>query len=150
MMADTCNPFAYLRSFIKDGPAGEKDFLGDFLALPLAGPCSGRKSPSGWGALRGRGTSKGQIARYRGRTAAATRLSPVDWEMDSNQGFIPASGAWRGRDVVGRKWFKSQNPVPGVFSLCDSGLSARTAKFGRGGRGLVESIFPLGRPDFQQ
>jgi hypothetical protein len=42
--------------------------------------------------------------------------------MDSNQGFILASGAWRGRDVVERKRFKSRNPARGVFSLSDGGL----------------------------
>jgi hypothetical protein len=68
--------------------------------------------------------------------------------MDSNQGFIPASGAWRGSDVVGKIGFNKQNPAQGIFSLSDSGLSARAAKFGRGGRGLVESIFPLGKARF--
>jgi len=62
--------------------------------------------------------------------------------MESNKGFIPASGAWRGGDVVGRTRFKSQDPAREVFSLCDDGLSAGAAKFGRDGRGLVESIFP--------
>jgi hypothetical protein len=50
--------------------------------------------------------------------------------MDSNQGFIPASGAWRGRDVVERTRFKSQNPVQQVFSLSDSGLSAGPRSLG--------------------
>jgi hypothetical protein len=68
--------------------------------------------------------------------------------MDSNQGFIPPSGAWRGGDVVERKRFNSKNPAPEIFSLRDSGLSARAAKFGRGGRGLVESIFPLCKTRF--
>jgi hypothetical protein len=72
----------------------------------------------------------GTEGRSEGRTTAATHLSPVDWDMDSNQGFIPASGAWRGRDVVGRKRFKSQNPAEGVFSLCDSGLSTGPRSLG--------------------
>jgi hypothetical protein len=72
----------------------------------------------------------GRLPGMGSRTAAATRLSPVDWDMDSNQGFIPASGAWRGRDVVGRTRFKSQNPARRVFSLCDSGLSAGPRSLG--------------------
>jgi hypothetical protein len=81
------------------------------------------KSPSSSDALSDRGASNRQIARNGVRAAAATRLSPVDWDMDSNQGFILASGAWRGGDVVGRTGFKSQNPARGVFSLCDGVLS---------------------------
>ena len=81
------------------------------------------------GALGGRGASNRQIARNGVRTAAS-RLSPVDWDMDSNQGFIPASGAWRGRDVVERTRFKSQNPARRIFSLCDSGLSAGPRSLG--------------------
>ena len=73
-------------------------------------------------ALGGRGASNRQIARNGVRTAA-TRLSPVDWDMDSNQGFIPATGAWRGGDVVGRTGYKSQNPAGGIFPLCGSSLS---------------------------
>jgi hypothetical protein len=68
--------------------------------------------------------------------------------MDSNRGFSPASGAWRGRDIVGRTRLKSQKPARRVFSLSDEDLSPEAVKFGRGGCGLVESIFPKGKVRF--
>jgi hypothetical protein len=117
------NALARFRSYFRCGSAGEDDFIAAFVAESLAGPHSGWKSRSPSGAADVRGASNPQIARNGVRTAALTRLSPVDWDMDSKQGFILASGAWRGGDVVGRTGFKSQNPARGVFSLCDSGLS---------------------------
>jgi hypothetical protein len=50
--------------------------------------------------------------------------------MESDKGFILASGAWRGRDVVERKRFKSRNPARKVFSLSDSGLFAGPRSLG--------------------
>jgi hypothetical protein len=64
---------------------------------------------------------KGHIA----RNPVTTRLGPVDWEVDSNEGFDLASGAWRGRDFVGGIRFESCTASPGSFCLRDKDLSAR-------------------------
>jgi len=110
-------------------PGGEETFLG--LYWDAAGRLPFRPEISrDLGASGGRGASKVQIAGNGVRTAAATRLSPVDWDMESNHGFILASDAWRGRDVVERTRFKSRNPAQGVFMLSNSGGSTRPRSLG--------------------
>jgi hypothetical protein len=137
MTAESRNSSAQRRSFAKDDLARTKDELKGGRTR-LFGPRAEKPTGScAWPkycshaqcALSVRGASNRQIARNGVRTAA-TRLSPVDWDMDSNQGFILASGAWRGRDVVGRTGYKSQNPAQRLLSLCDSGLSAGPRSLG--------------------
>ena len=71
-----------------------------------------RKSPRG-------GLSYAVSLRLRnilkGCTGVATRPSPVDWEMNSNKGFYPVSGAWRGRGVGGKKRFANRIMSHGNF-----------------------------------
>ena len=50
--------------------------------------------------------------------------------MDSNQGFDPASDAWRGRDFVGKTRVQEPKSSPERLRLCDEDQSAGPQSLG--------------------
>ena len=81
-------------------------------------------------------------------TGTATRLRPLDWIMDSNKGFSPASGVRSGRQSVGREHFENRESAQEIWSRRDRKLSPEAWEFGQGGCGPVKSIFPQGKARF--
>jgi hypothetical protein len=148
MMADTCSRFAHFPSLCKDGPAKEKDFLTQSLVVPLAGPRSGRKSPSHGGALGGRPTSNRQIARYRGTHGRRNPSESGRLGHGFQPGIHPRCRRLARQGCCGKDTVQEPKSRPVSFLALRQRPVDGAAKFGRGGRGLVESIFPSGKTRF--
>ena len=81
-------------------------------------------------------------------TGTATRLRPLDWNMDSNKGFMFRLRRSERQAICGKGTFREPGISPGNLVPRDRNLPQEPGELGQGGCGPVKSIFPQGKARF--